>query len=140
MGPWICIGAKGPSAPSNLNSLLWDFGLVVGPWTCSGALDLHWGEGAFGPFQFKQPPLGLWTCSGALDLYWGKGIERISSLSIERTEQDSVYSLHKSFQTRYFPFSLYTKRIKGISVLPIKRLERDSKQGGALFRFRENKK
>ena len=47
-------------------------------WTCSGTLDLYWGEGAFGPFQFKHSPLGLglvvrlWTCTGALDLYWGE--------------------------------------------------------------------
>ena len=37
VGPWTCIGAKGPSAPSNLNSLLLGFGLVVGSWTCIGA-------------------------------------------------------------------------------------------------------
>jgi len=56
---WICTVAKGPSAPSNLNSSLWGFGLVVGSWTCSTVLDL-------------QLDLGLvvrsWTCNWTLDL------------------------------------------------------------------------
>ena len=49
----------------------------MGPWTCIVALKWYWSEGAFGPFQFKQPSLGLGlvvgprTCSGALDLHWG---------------------------------------------------------------------
>ena len=74
MVPWTCLGVKGPSAPSNLNSLRWSFGLVVASWTCVVSLDLYWGEGAFGPFLFKQPPLGLWTGNGALDLWEGMGL------------------------------------------------------------------
>ena len=48
-----------PKAPLQVPSPKGRIGLEVGPWACSGALDLYWGEGAFGPFQFKQPPLGL---------------------------------------------------------------------------------
>ena len=44
----------------------------LGP--CRGALDFYWGEGAFGPFQFKQLPWGLWTCSEALSLQWDLGL------------------------------------------------------------------
>ena len=81
MAPWIYIGtvdlywgAKGPSDPSNLNNLLWGFGIVVGPWTYSGALDLYWGEGAFGPFNLNSLlwilglVVGSWTCIKAMRL------------------------------------------------------------------------
>ena len=62
-----CLNWKGPKGPSPRG-----FGRVVVSWRglgfLLGALDLYWGEGAFGPFQFKQAPLGLWTCSGVLSL------------------------------------------------------------------------
>ena len=52
-----------------------------------GALDLYWGEGAFGSFQFQQHPLELWACIVS-KVFGGYGLVFRLRVGLWRIEED----------------------------------------------------